>query len=545
MMDESEEERMMKRYAKPKASRRGRASRRRGGGAAKRVMVRWVPWVGANAAPRDCDCASCRAVCGAPDGGSCDRCSSAGAPTSAAPDATASDAGVVEGASGPELNESYEYEEEREDPAAGASGEGYPVVPGREYGGRWRSSRPPGLPASARRSSPSGMALPMVAVEASKHRLGEWFVKLMIDLAKTESGGTYALPANIFDARPRSQRPADKSLITAWGVFQFNGPAWCSLNGFNKADCPPEVVPWNVSPRDEIARPVARYAAEFRRIKALGGNDLDAARGVRLWQRSPSVEYAAYVKRAPGVGFPRAWSAVDPKERAAVDAALSKIGLPASSASGPSASPEAPTPAATCDATKPAAGTTEPRRAWPTNPPLRGDRSNRSRALYDRVINQFAAGANPRYAHRKDANGRTSTFCNIFAWDVTRAMGAEIPHWVDAKGDPAAPGKGHELNANAINGWLHAHGPRFGWRPVAAQQAVALASAGRPVVASWKNPKGIGHIAVIRPGEMHPEAGPLMAQAGAKNRNCIRMFRAAGREGVWKKSTAVQLFAHD
>jgi hypothetical protein len=141
---------------------------------------------------------------------------------------------------------------------------------------------------------------------------------------------------------------------------------------------------------------------------------------------------------------------------------------------------------------------------------------------------------NPRYAHR---NG--STFCNIFAWDVTRAMGAEIPHWVNPSGDPTPHLKGNELNANALNSWLHAHGARYGWRQVTLAEGVDLANQGRPVVASWKNQGGIGHIAMIRPGVATASEGPWMAQAGAKNRNYIRMY------SVWKKTTRVETWAHD
>jgi hypothetical protein len=185
------------------------------------------------------------------------------------------------------------------------------------------------------------------------------------------------------------------------------------------------------------------------------------------------------------------------------------------------------------DGTTPAPGTIETRRSFPTNAPLENHACCRSRATYDSVINQFAVGVNPRYAHR---NG--STYCNIFAWDVTRAMSAEIPHWVDAKGDPTPHLKGNELNANAINTWLHQHGARFAWRQGSLDEAVEHANAGRPVVASWKNGGGIGHIAVIRPGLATSE-GPLMAQAGATNSNAIRMYR------VWKRSSKVEPWLHD
>ena len=143
-------------------------------------------------------------------------------------------------------------------------------------------------------------------------------------------------------------------------------------------------------------------------------------------------------------------------------------------------------------------------RAWePVNAPLTSRAGSRSRALYDAVLDQFDVGRNPRYA-RRDGN----TYCNIFAWDATRAMGAEVPHWVS----------GHELDANSLHRWLGNEGGRTGWRRVNAQEAQAQANLGRPTLATWYNPGGIGHVAMVRPGAVTPE-GPTIAQAGRRNFN--------------------------
>jgi predicted chitinase len=53
---------------------------------------------------------------------------------------------------------------------------------------------------------------------------------------------------------------------------------------------------------------------------------------------------------------------------------------------------------------------------------------------------------------------------------------------------------------------------------VSAEEAQSLANQGHPTVASWHNPGGIGHIAVVRPGEVN-ERGPAIAQAGGSNSN--------------------------
>ncbi len=213
----------------------------------------------------------------------------------------------------------------------------------------------------------------------------------------------------------------------------------------------------------------------------------------------------------------------------------------ASGAHGPIATPGAPGPAPAptpagpviYDGSTPAPGTVETRRSFPCSPPLRNDSSSRSAAAYDNVLNQFAVGVNPRYAHRG-----SSTYCNIFVWDVTSAMGAEIPHWVSPTGNPTPHLKGNELNANALNDWLNRHGARFGWRKVPLADAVAAANRGCPAVASWKKPGGIGHVAMIRPGVATGSEGPWMAQAGAKNKNFIRMYE------VWKKSAGVEAWIH-
>jgi peptidoglycan hydrolase-like protein with peptidoglycan-binding domain len=171
------------------------------------------------------------------------------------------------------------------------------------------------------------------------------------------------------------------------------------------------------------------------------------------------------------------------------------------------------------DGSTPAPGTTNTRASQVTNPPLQGDPKNRNADTYNQVINQFAVGENKRYTPRDSSgDGVKDTFCNIFLWDVTRAMGAEIPHWVDNKGNAVAPGKGWEMNANATVDWMHKHGGSNGWRKVTADEAQKMANAGHPSVALWKNPGGIGHVGVVRPGEVTSQ-GPSMAQAGGKNFN--------------------------
>ena len=148
---------------------------------------------------------------------------------------------------------------------------------------------------------------------------------------------------------------------------------------------------------------------------------------------------------------------------------------------------------------------------------LRSLPSERDPFLYASVINQFLVSSNPRYT--PDQQGKGETYCNIFVWDVTRAMGAEIPHWVDGDGSPADDGMGRELDANGLIAWLETGGRAAGWETVAAEQAQSLANRGFPVVAAWENPGGIGHVAVVRPGEHSETDGPAIAQSGSTNFN--------------------------
>ena len=72
-----------------------------------------------------------------------------------------------------------------------------------------------------------------------------------------------------------------------------------------------------------------------------------------------------------------------------------------------------------------------PEKAWlPTNPIVKGNEECRSPALLDRLIEQFDVENSARYTPHKHGG---DTYCNIFVWDVTSALGAEIPHYVDAQ----------------------------------------------------------------------------------------------------------------
>lgn len=185
------------------------------------------------------------------------------------------------------------------------------------------------------------------------------------------------------------------------------------------------------------------------------------------------------------------------------------------------------------DGSTPAPGTTDTRAWRPVAPAITSSFYDRHPDRYADVIDQFAVAANPRYQPRDSSgDGRTNTFCNIFVWDVTRAMDAPIPHWLRrGSNEPladaevlAAPDYGrvaaraYELDASSTARWLAMHGAGYGWHPATAQAAQANANEGRPAVAVWASRSAEpGHMAVVRPGEFDSAAGPVIAQAGEQN----------------------------
>jgi len=164
--------------------------------------------------------------------------------------------------------------------------------------------------------------------------------------------------------------------------------------------------------------------------------------------------------------------------------------------------------------------------------PVQSVLDNRDPRLYDAVIDQYGVSSNPRY--RQNRKGQGETYCNIFVWDVTRSMGAEIPHWVDANGDSVDVGRGRELDANESIRWLERHGQSHGWSVVSAEKAQSLANQGYPVVATFYNPdtEGIGHVAMVRPSEFFTQYGPAIAQAGASNFNVGSVKQGFGDRNV-------------
>lgn len=133
------------------------------------------------------------------------------------------------------------------------------------------------------------------------------------------------------------------------------------------------------------------------------------------------------------------------------------------------------------------------RRSQKIIPPKENREGKRSKNAYREVMDSFEVETNPRYDNTKGP-----TYCNIYVWDVTSAMGCEIPHWVD----------GYELNANGANAWLATKGKENGWEEIDEATAISMANEGYPTVACSD-----GHIAMVAPSEPGDQ-GIYLSQAG-------------------------------
>jgi hypothetical protein len=172
----------------------------------------------------------------------------------------------------------------------------------------------------------------------------------------------------------------------------------------------------------------------------------------------------------------------------------------------------------------------------PVSAPICGGPGDRRPDLLTRIIQQFKVAVNLRHLPKEG-----NTYCNIFVWDVTKALGAEIPHWVRDNGEPCPVGRGRELDANAVVLWLREHGPDYGWHPANTEGALTAANQGKPTVAVWLNEGGIGHVAMVRPGQPDPEKGVPIAQAGAVNFDDGYLVDGFGTEAAG----AVEYYVHD
>ncbi len=129
--------------------------------------------------------------------------------------------------------------------------------------------------------------------------------------------------------------------------------------------------------------------------------------------------------------------------------------------------------------------------------PFTSREGKRSKALYEQVVNQFAIGNNDRYD--EDAPGKPRG--HIYVWDVSRAMGCEIPHYTGAR----------ELSLVQTIDWLKREGPMRGWVRVTTSDVFDIAERGQLVVVIPKDMR-VRQMAIVLPQE--PGGPPLLTGAG-------------------------------
>jgi hypothetical protein len=131
--------------------------------------------------------------------------------------------------------------------------------------------------------------------------------------------------------------------------------------------------------------------------------------------------------------------------------------------------------------------------------PVQNREGHRSKAVLTQVLNQFAVGKNPRY----DPDAPNKPRGHIFVWDVSRAMGCEVPHFVGAK----------ELSLAQTVDWLRHEGPMRGWRRLDMHEVFEAANEGYLVLAIPKDIK-LKHLGIVPPQAMNDDARPLVTGAG-------------------------------
>ena len=173
-----------------------------------------------------------------------------------------------------------------------------------------------------------------------------------------------------------------------------------------------------------------------------------------------------------------------------------------------------------------------PKQAYkPVIPQKTNAQGERSAEAYNEVMDAFQVATNPRYQPR---NG--DTWCNIYVWDVTTAMGCEIPHYYNKKtGEPMTrdqclknPGTYYEMSANRMTKWLEKYGAQYGWVECDEATAISQANQGMPTVTVGTD---TGHVAMVAP-QADGETGVMISQAGGRNFNHGKLSSGFGKHPV-------------
>jgi hypothetical protein len=135
----------------------------------------------------------------------------------------------------------------------------------------------------------------------------------------------------------------------------------------------------------------------------------------------------------------------------------------------------------------------------------------RSPEAYAAAMDQFAVGRNPRYA----PDG-TASRAHFFVWDVSRALGVEIPHFV----------RGQEQSLALTCLWMRESSSAQGWVRVDLARGAEHASSGGPCVVTTRDPR-LSMLGLVRPvGDALGK--PLIAAAGRRRGNALTLVEALG-----------------
>ena len=126
------------------------------------------------------------------------------------------------------------------------------------------------------------------------------------------------------------------------------------------------------------------------------------------------------------------------------------------------------------------------------------------------------------------------TFCNRMVQEATKSLGCPVPRVV-LRCDVWM-----EQSANAMGRWLENEGPRAGWKRLPGMSnAIQQANAGFPVIVSWVNAQGEGHIGMVLSTDAS-ETVPRIMQAGAVN-----FFDCPAGQGFGVYLPAARFYSHD
>lgn len=146
--------------------------------------------------------------------------------------------------------------------------------------------------------------------------------------------------------------------------------------------------------------------------------------------------------------------------------------------------------------------------------PVQSREGKRSKALLLNVIHQFGVATNPRY----DPDAPDRPRAHIYLWDVTRAMGCEIPHFVGPK----------ELSLSQTVDWIRHEAPMRGWVRSSPEDAIASAQEGKLALAIPRDLK-VRMVALVMPVPADHTGKPFCSTAGPRLRgSSLKLNEALG-----------------